>query len=338
MRKSFGNKIPLSLLVLTMTLMIVPGQSDVANAFGTVNQLGQNSEHGRITRHALTCRANSVAGSCLEGDTLDSLAGKRGTFGAVGAPDRGRGMLTSFAHCSGGDHFDVPAYPHTKAQAQATLTECRDNMVSNLDHAVFDAASLLDENGDLRSSEVSMFLGCVYKGSQHGRAKCNILAHMGRILHASQDFYSHSNWVDLPNFQAANSPDNPPGLGRRGPAPWLDLRVAQPAFPQGLISGCFDNQSFLGEDSGCLYGDGTAHRVRHLNVNKDTGTIDPEIGQGTTERGALNDNFKHAVEAAIFDTMDKWQTLGDRLIETYGPTQGRKMMCALTHDSPLKAC
>lgn len=338
MRKYFGKKIPVSGLILTLSLLIVPGQFNDANAFGTVNQLGQNSEHARITRHALTCQPTFAVGSCLEDKTLKSLAGKPGTFGAVGAPDRGRGMLTSFAHCSAGDHFEVPGYPQTAAQAQAKLTECRDYMVSNLNHAVVDAADLLNQNGDIRSSEVSMFGGCIYKGSQHGRAKCNILAHMGRILHASQDFYSHSNWVDLPNFNAPNSTDNPPGLGQRGPAPWLDLRTARPQFPRGLISGCFDNQSYLGEDKGCLYGDGSVHRVRHLNVNKDTGTIDPYIGDATTERGAINDNFKHAVEAAILDTADKWLTLGDRLIETYGEARGRKMICALTRDEPLKEC
>lgn len=338
MRKYFGTKTLVSCLVLTICLLIVPGQFNDANAFGTVNQLGQNSEHARITRHALTCEATSAVGTCLEDKTLKSMAGQRGTFGAVGAPDRGRGMLTSFAHCSGGDHFDVQGYPQTQAEAQATLTECRDYMVSNLNHAIIDAAALIDENGDIRSSEVSMFGGCIYKGSQHGRAKCNVLAHMGRILHASQDFYSHSNWVDVPNLEAPNSTDNPPGLGQRGPAPWLDLRRVQPEYPRGLISGCFDNQSYLGEHKGCLYGDGSVHRVRHLNVNKDTGTIDPFIGEATTERGTINDNFKHAVEAAILDTADKWQTLGDRLIETYGDARGRKMICALSRDKPQRDC
>jgi hypothetical protein len=338
MRHYFRKKFPFSLVVMTAALIVVPTQSDVANAFGTVNQFGQNAEHARITRHALTCTPTSALGNCLEVKTLSSLAGKRGTFGAVGAPDRGRGMLTSFAHCSAGDHFEVQGYPQTAAQAQAKLTECREYMLSNLNHAVVDAADLINQDGEIRSSEVSMFGGCIYRGSQHGRAKCNVLAHMGRILHASQDFYSHSNWVDLPNFNAPNSTDNPPGLNQRGPAPWLDLRITRPAFPQGLISGCFDNQSYLGEDKGCLYGDGTVHRVRHLNVNKDTGTIDPYIGEATTERGAINDNFKHAVEAAILDTADKWQTLSDRLIETYGEARGQKMICALTRDNPLTDC
>lgn len=325
----------LSVLLVGPILLVAP-QS--AHAFGTVNQLGQNSEHGRITRNALACTPNSEAGSCFQKETLDSLAGKRGTFGAVGAPDRGRGMLTSYAHCSAGDYYNVEGYPRTKEDAQISLTECRSYMVDNLEHAILDAADLLNDDGSISSSETSMFLGCVYRGSQHGRAKCNILAHMGRILHASQDFYSHSNWVDTPNPSLQISVTNPPGLGNHHRAAWLDLRVSNPEFPEGLISGCFDNVSFTGEDKGCLYGDTGAHRVRHLNVNKDTGKIDPEIGTGTTERGEINDNFRHAVEAAISDTSDKWATLSELLIETYGNDHGHKMICALTHDSPKKAC
>ncbi len=161
---------------------------------------------------------------------------------------------------------------------------------------------------------------------------------MGRILHASQDFYSHSNWVDKPDVTRSFGAKNPAGLGQRGAAPWLDLRIAEPAFPDGLISGCFDNISFVDEKRGCLYGDNEAHRVRHGDVNKDTGTIDPEIGIGTTKRGAMNDNFRHAVEAAIVDSADKWATYRELLIATYGAERGNKMVCALTSDKPMKTC
>ena len=51
-----------------------------AQAFGTANLLGQNAEHEKITRLAL-------AGQGFERKSLDELAGKGGTFGAVGAPD-----------------------------------------------------------------------------------------------------------------------------------------------------------------------------------------------------------------------------------------------------------
>lgn len=306
--------------------------------FGTVRGGGQDAEHGRITRHALGCEANPRVDDCFENDTLDSLAGSPGTFGAVGAPDRGRGMLTSFAHCSGGDYLDVQGYPRSRAEAEATLSACRDYMTENLSHAVQDAADLLDDDGAIRSSQIPGFFSCTYAGSQHGRAKCNILAHLGRILHASQDFYSHSNWVDIANPTRSIGADNPPGLGNRGRADWLDLRNTDPTFPAGLISGCFDNASFLGEQRGCLYDEASAHRVRHLNLNKDTGPIDPDIGVGSTERGAIADNFEQAVIAAIDDTRDKWVAFRERLVETYGRTRAQRMTCAITHDDPIADC
>jgi hypothetical protein len=306
--------------------------------FGTVRSLGQDAEHGRITRRALDCAAPTAIDACFQTESIDSLAGSPGDFGAVGAPDRGRGMLTSYAHCSAGDYYDVAGYPRTREEAQASLTECRDYMAENLRHAVIDAADLLDDDGDIRSSQIPGFIPCIYAGSEHGRAKCNVLAHLGRILHASQDFYSHSNWVDSPDPARPVGPENPPGLGNEGPAAWLNLRLDNPTFPQGLISGCFDNESFLGEERGCVYAEDGSHRVRHLDVNKDTGVIDPEIGVGTTSRGAISDNFERAVTAAIADSADKWATFREMLEVSYGATRADRMICAITHDDPVDDC
>jgi hypothetical protein len=336
MNRQFKFKPVTQLALGTLALCIAIPASAVA--FGTVRGMGQNAEHGRITRHALACGSDTSPHACFQPDTLDSLAGEEGSFGAVGAPDRGRGMLTSYAHCSAGDYLDVPGYPRSAAEAEASLTECRTRMLANLDHAVADAADLLDEDGEIRGSQIPSFIDCVYAGSQHGRAKCNILSHLGLILHASQDFYSHSNWVGASDPDRPISAVNPPGLGNQGRAPWLDLRTADAPFPAGLISGCFDNESFLGEERGCIYGDDGAHRVRHMSINKDTGTIDPEIGEGTTERGAIGDNFRRAVEAAIEDSADKWATLQERLIATYGAERGNRMICAITHDDPVDDC
>jgi len=306
--------------------------------FGTIRGMGQDAEHGRITRRALDCASPTAIDTCFQPDSIDSLAGRPGDFGAVGAPDRGRGMLTSYAHCSAGDYYDVAGYPRTREEAQASLTECRDYMVENLRHAVIDAADLLDDDGDIRSSQIPGMIPCIYAGSEHGRAKCNVLAHLGRILHASQDFYSHSNWVDSPDPTRPVSAENPPGLGHEGPSPWLDLRLDNPDFPYGLISGCFDNESFLGEERGCVYAEDGSHRIRHLDVNKDTGTIDPEIGAPTTPRGMIGDNFERAVTAAISDSVDKWATFREMLVEAYGPTNASLMICAITHDDPRDDC
>lgn len=335
MIKLFGKR---AFGLMAATACLAVALPAAAIGFGTVRGMGQDAEHGRITRHALACTPNRSANACFEEDTLDSLAGEPGSFGAVGAPDRGRGMLTSYAHCSAGDYLDIPGYPRSQAQAEASLTECRSQMLSNLQHAIIDAGELLDDDGDIRSSQIPGFIDCVYTGSQHGRAKCNVLAHLGLILHASQDFYSHSNWVGDADPAHPIGADNPPGLGNQGRAQWLDLRHQTATFPAGLISGCFDNASFIGEDHGCLYGDFGAHRIRHLNINKDTGPIDPQIGVGTTQRGAIGDNFRRAVEAAIDDSIDKWATFRELLVQTYGTERGNRMVCALTRDDPTDDC
>ena len=129
--------------------------------------------------------------------------------------------------------------------------------------------------------------------------------------------------------------ENPPGLGKTGRAPWLDLR-RDTSFPDGLISGCFDKPP---EARHCNYGPGESlHRVKHAVVNKDNGTIDPLPGAGTTPRGSHDDNFAHAVQAAIDDTKDKWLTFGERLTQAYGSRTGALMACAISHDDPMADC
>lgn len=294
--------------------------------FGTINGAGQNAEHERITRLALQCGGQAA---CVQGQTLDELAGADGSFGAVGAPDRGSLLLSPEAHCDGGDHLATPGYRQSAADARAALEACRAWMAAKLDEAVEDAGELLDDNGRIRSRHVG--LGCTFVGGFKGRAKCNVLEDMGILMHASQDFYSHSNWVDRP-APGATGPDNPPGLGRGGRSPWLDLRSRQ-AFPDGLISGCFE-----GAPEAAFCGGG---RVKHAALNKDTGVIhvaDGRIEPGASDRGAVNGNFERAVRAAVEDTADKWATLGERLVARYGAERGGRMMCALSRDDPVRDC
>ncbi len=78
--------------------------------------------------------------------------------------------------------------------------------------------------------------------------------------------------------------------------------------------------------------------MKHLVVNKDDGTIDPVLGAGTTQRGAIDDNFAHAVSAAIDDTKDKWTTFRERLEAQYGKDEGDRMACAISRDDPLASC
>src|SRR3954463_6990530 len=94
------------------------------HAFGTINGLGQRSEHERITRAALACPPGVKSdGSCFEPRSLDQVAGHTGTLGAVGAPDVNE-FFTPTAHCDDADFLDVAGYPQSRAAATAQLLAC----------------------------------------------------------------------------------------------------------------------------------------------------------------------------------------------------------------------
>lgn len=299
-------------------------------SFGTVRGLGQNAEHERITRHALGCGLIGAVADCFESGTLRELAGSDNDFGAVGIPDRGDLVTQNKAHCDSGDYLDIPGYPHALADAQAALENCRAWMIEKMDDAVADAGGLVDRSGQLRTSQLA--LPCLFVGQIKGKAKCNVIEDLGVMLHAAQDFYSHSNWVDVADASQPIGVENPPGLGQTGRAPWLDLRQDRP-FPPGLITGCYERPP---EASHCNYGG--LHRVKHAVVNKDDGTVDPIPGAGTTPRGSHDDSFAHAVGAAIDDTEDKWLDFRQRLVARYGATTGALMACAIAHDDPTADC
>ena len=289
-----------------------------AFAFGSVNILGQQAEHERITRAALSAYH-------LGSKTMDEIAGKRGSFGAVGAPDRpDRGLLrANSAHCDSGDHLDMPGYPQSAKAAQGHLIACRAGIFAHLNAAVKAAGAIADKSGRIDSAAIPTYVSCTYDGKP-GRAKCNVLEDLGLAFHAAQDFYAHTNWVDIP----ANGPiglDNPPGLGNDGPAPWL-APGGRGAPPDRLISGCFEG---IPERLFC-HG-----RVHHADLNKDTGTIDPGTGNagiGTTKRGAVNGNFARAVAAAVADTRNKWGFFEARVMAAYGPLRGKAIICAVRND------
>jgi hypothetical protein len=272
-----------------------------AFGFGSISGLGQNSEHQRITRLALGCSTPAVS-PCLAPASLEALQRE------VAAPDRGALIFAARAHCDNGDHLDTPGYPQSAEQARANLEACRAWMELNLAHAVEDAAPLVTVDGDPARS-----------------AKHKVLADLGLLLHASQDFYAHTNWVDRPDPSQPISRSNPPGLGHSGAAAWIALDGDAP-FPVGLISGCF-----RGEPERLFCNDGG--RVKHADLNKDEGVIEPEVGAGSTRRGRVEDNFARAVGAAIEDTREKWALFRRRLTERYGAPAAAVAICAIVSDS-----
>lgn len=191
-----------------------------AFTFGTINAGAQNAEHEKITRLGLK-------GFGLGPNTLNEIAGKTGTFGAVGSPDV-RLIFQKSAHCDGGDFLAVAGYPQTAAQAAANIAACRNWIFGKLDEAVTDASGLIDE-GTLDKLSYGK-IPCVYSGKK-GRAKCNVLEDLGIAFHTAQDFYAHSNWTDKA-APGAITPNNPPGLNQPG----IGLhQSAEPhrGFPEG---------------------------------------------------------------------------------------------------------
>ncbi len=301
-------------------ILLLIASVGAAHGFGTINHAGQSAEHGRITRIALKPFR-------LGPKTMSEIAGRGGRFGAVGAADHPkRGLLSvSTAHCSGADHLAVAGYPQSRQAAGERLQACRRWIFANLNRAVVAAGRLVDSQGRLRTRQMATVFPCVYMGTS-GRAKCDLLGAMGLAFHAAQDFYAHSNWVDIAQ-KGRIHPGNPPGLGNASRAAWLDPRRNQ-AMPKGLISGCFEG---LPERSYC------AGRVRHADLNKDLGQIDvrrESIGPGLTPRGRINGNFARAVRAAIADTRDKWAYFEARVLATYGQKRGKRILCATRQDDP----
>lgn len=296
--------------------------ASTAYSFGILNNhgvLSQNAEHEFITRGAL-------AQFSLGPETLDLIAGKTGGAGAIGAPDIYL-PWKSRAHCDGGDYMAIADYPHTRSKADKRLRKCREWIFENLDKAVKRAGKMVDEDGKVKKPSNPEKLQCVFNGLR-GRAKCNVLEKMGYAMHASQDFYSHSNWTDLPDATMVLGFNNPPGLGNLNPSLWLNPRHRQETVPAQLISGCFSLNPL-----------GCKDRVSHGDLNKDTGLTKIQltplvIAKGTTQRGQHNGNFERAVRAAIMDSADKWAYFEEQVKIKYPGKRGELIICAVRNDDP----
>ncbi|KSB90568.1 hypothetical protein AS593_21545 [Caulobacter vibrioides] len=308
MSKSVRSRlVAATVVVATLAAAAAP---QAALAFGTVRKLGQNAEHERITRRAL-----GPAG--FEKATLSQLAGTSlmvgaGTFGAVGAPDRPfRGLISvTEAHCDDGDWFDTRDYAQSREKANEALRACRALMYRNLDEALRRAGDLV--RPDLSLGEVSIDSGCKFDESDKDTAKCRVLEYFGLALHAAQDFYSHTNWVDAP--RANPTVKNPQGLNRDAPAEWLG--PALPAeVPAGLVSGCYG----FPEWASC------GGRIKHDYLNKDT---------ASTGRGG----YDKAMGVAAADTLAKWEQFSDRVRRQYGEVRGGKILCVIKADDPGRTC
>ena len=348
-----GRRLAVFLMtVATIASTIAPSlllPPERAEAFGTIRGLGQRAEHELVTRIALACPAGTPSnGDCFEPESLDQLAGKEGTFGAVGAPDSDDQIFDPAAHCDDADFLDSPGYPQSRAEATRALQACVDHLRAEFAEGVDDADDLLDdEDGTLiiEAHEVIISPDCVFTGGVPGRAKCNVLQGFGRALHGIQDFYAHSNWADEADASRPIGIDNPPGLNLPAPSPVLDLRGRGPiSVPQALSSGFFKG-GLPGQDV-CPGVDG---RITHACLNKDKMQIEPgggvtvngaavpglgNVSDPQTDRGKVGQNALKAVAGAVVETRRQWADFRVALGAKYGPERAGLIIAALTQDRP----
>jgi len=319
-------------LAVMSWITLAPGS---AAAFGTIDSGGQNREHERITRAALACAGDAdLDMDCFEPRTMDYLAGHDREFGAIGAPDSDE-LSDPAAHCDNDDYLAGGESP-TRDQATAGLMGCVNHLRNRFREGTERAKGLLDDQGRIIPDEVGVEAECKNSERAPRRAKCGAIEGLGRALHGVQDFYAHSNWADEADPARPTGDDNPPGLNLPGPSPVLDLRSATtPRVPSDLTTGCYVPRDEIPGVGEC------ERRVTHAALNKDRGLIDPDTGKATdptTPRGMVGDNFAKAVTGAIAETRRQWQDFRSELTAQYGEERADVMICALTHDAPVRDC
>ncbi|KAF1960389.1 hypothetical protein CC80DRAFT_590645 [Byssothecium circinans] len=321
--------------------------------FGTVNSptiLHQHNEHQMITRLALQCQGDKSDGVCFEAESLNNLAGIIGENGAVGSPDT-LPPEDSEAHCDDADFLNIPGYPRTRGEATAQLQRCVDHLrmrfiqgVNGAGRMVDDDNKVIEDEVDLLSSDYCDFSHRDASDDTSNRAKCTALEGLGRALHGTEDFYSHSNWADKEDTTRAISVLNPPGLANTSPAPFMDLRAtSQIVVPQDLTTGCFNVAEVLPGNGG-TGSFGCRDRVIHLNLNKDHGVVNPAGGGSVTPdsdgvpRSAVPGNFAAAVRVAALDARERWKNFRDELRIQHGTEKSNLIICAMVRDDPAKDC
>ncbi|KAH7131807.1 CinY protein [Dendryphion nanum] len=347
-RSTLPQKVVLVTSVLSLSSLVY------SKPFGTVNGiLGQHNEHEMITRVAFQCATGQKSnGDCFEPISLDNLAGTHvgsipglGDNGMVGSPDDLPPEGPS-AHCDDADFLDIASYPRTRAQATAQLQSCVDHLRMRFGQAVRGTSRMLNATNKaiLRSMTHLSSDECDHghretTDNTDDKAKCVALEGFGRALHGIQDFYSHSNWADLPNPNISISVTNPPGLNRADSAPFFDLRLTgsiAAEVPQQLSTGCYTLF-----DRAVGRGDCT-NRVTHYTINKDHGIITLTGGitadADDVPRNEVSGNFVRAVNAAVADSRRQWGFWREAIRAQYGVVEGNRMICGLVSDNAAVDC
>jgi len=293
--------------------------------------------------------------------SMRMLAGSDGYFGGVGAPDRfAEAVLSSSdrAHCDNSDAWfprsqgPFGSYPRTFDQRAAGLRACLQLLQKYVGVAVDEAGKLVSADGRLDAPQSDLSEDCnvdydpdLNPGKTHDRgwAKCNALISFGRALHITEDFFSHSNWVD----QNPGSLDikNPQGL--KNDPRIVPAALGYPRTNEQIDSFIANTQVITG-----AYGSGLSDRVKHddyLNKDEGKGSIDWTTGQipfgdkGHSVRSAagfdgVNDNFQRAAKGAAYAAASMWADYRAGVFARYGADRGAKIWAALRKNTPWTQC
>jgi hypothetical protein len=155
------------------------------------------------------------------------------------------------------------------------------------------------------------------------------LDEFGKATHAIQDFYSHTNWIEL---HAASHGAAPAGIPQ---APILGQSCDPAAFPPDLYSGYFTTSYTLSTNGiGCPpvpLGPPRGFKECHSKLNKDSSS---EPKGGTPYGSGLLNHHQVALAVAEAATKSAWRALGDRIEARYDSetTDGKCVFAKLAWD------
>jgi hypothetical protein len=147
-------------------------------------------------------------------------------------------------------------------------------------------------------------------------------AAFGGLLHAVQDFYAHSNWVEL--NVAAGQPERP--------VPPLYPTCDPATLPAGLYTGFYDLG--LVADGGCPPGGPPPGFAQcHTTLNKDDNNNPKMSPEGLVRvRGAKKNYFELAMLLAARETTEVYHQVRGLVTDRYGECAATNLFQADRHD------
>ena len=328
-----------------------------------------------------------LADLCLESNTnthgatqselvLRMLAGADGYLGGVGAPDRFyEAVISSYdaAHCDNADTWfpddrwpeNGGVYPRTRAQRSNAMKDCLELLQFYVRTAVEQAGQMVDSNGRANSSQADLSEDCniAYdpklkpdETHNRGQAKCNALISFGRALHITQDFFSHSNWVD--NTDTSPGPSNAPGLNnpaiyRYLPSvlryPQSDAEIGAFLASSQVITGAYPTPTCMELKPECKLPPTRLFHDHGLNKDEGKGYIDwtqasiPSGDGGHSARASAGvlkgeDNFQRSARSAALASAALWADFRAGILTAYPGSRGRSIWAAIRGRTPWTAC